>query len=106
MVSMLVPDKDGSLVDINVGFSSIEDYINAKDHPEKEISWDFIRLAFMSVADFAIIPIQDYLSIGSEGRMNIPSTLGGNWTWRMKEGLLKDELAFRIKNMVHLYGRG
>jgi len=81
-------------------------YINGKDHPEKEIPWDFIRLAFMSVADFAIIPIQDYLGIGSEGRMNTPSTLGDNWTWRMEDGLLKDELAIRIKNMVHLYGRG
>lgn len=59
----------------------------------------------MSVADYAIIPMQDYLGLGSEGRMNTPSTLGGNWTWRMNQGSLEDELALKIRNMIHLYGR-
>lgn len=80
-------------------------YVNAKHHSDLEIAWDFIRLAFMSVADYAIIPMQDYLGLGSEGRMNTPSTLGGNWTWRMNQGSLEDELALKIRNMIHLYGR-
>lgn len=80
-------------------------YLNAKNHQDQEIAWDFIRLAMSSVADYAIIPVQDYLGIGSEGRMNTPSTLGGNWTWRMEKDCLEDELAFKIRNMIHLYGR-
>jgi len=62
------------------------DYMNNADSPEEEISWDFIRLALSSVADLAVIPIQDYLELGGEARINLPSTLGGNWIWRMKEG--------------------
>ena len=80
-------------------------YIHGKNHSDLEIVWDFIRLAFMSVADYAIIPMQDYLGLGSEGRMNTPSTLGKNWIWRMKKGSMKDELAIQIRNMIHLYGR-
>ena len=71
----------------------------------KDIHWEFIRAALASVADTAIIPMQDYLGLGSETRINIPSTLGGNWTWRMAEDVLTDELAEKIRKMVKLYGR-
>ena len=47
-----------------------------------------IRSAFSSVADICIIPMQDVCSIGSEGRMNTPSTTGCNWTWRMDDSML------------------
>ncbi|OHE71742.1 MAG: 4-alpha-glucanotransferase, partial [Treponema sp. GWB1_62_6] len=45
--------------------------------------WRLIRLAYASVADFCVIPMQDVLGLGSEARMNTPSTIGGNWTWRL-----------------------
>jgi len=71
----------------------------------RDISWDLIRLAMSSVADTAIIPMQDYLGLGNEGRINIPSTLGGNWAWRMKEDAYTRELAKKIAGMTRLYGR-
>jgi 4-alpha-glucanotransferase len=59
----------------------------------------------MSVADTAIIPMQDYLGLGSSARINTPSTLGGNWCWRMKPDAYTKNLAETIKEMTVLYGR-
>lgn len=78
-------------------------YLNIK--AKKEIYWEFIRAALSSVADTAIIPVQDYLGLGSEARVNMPSTLGNNWKWRLKAGQLDDSLAERIREMTKLYGR-
>lgn len=78
-------------------------YLNIKTN--KNIEWEFIRAALSSVSDTAIIPMQDYLGLGSEARINTPSTLGDNWKWRMVQGQLCDELADKIYNMCKLYGR-
>lgn len=67
--------------------------------------WDFIRLALASVADTAIVPMQDVLGLGSAARMNVPSTIGSNWQWRMREDELRPELAERLSGMNRLYGR-
>lgn len=64
-----------------------------------------VRLALSSVANTAIIPLQDYLYIGKEGRINLPSTLGNNWVWRMKKNALTPALARKIKKQCTLYGR-
>ena len=64
-----------------------------------------IRLAMESVADLAIIPIQDYLEEDSDARINTPSTLGGNWIWKMKAEQLSDDLAKEIAELTALYGR-
>ena len=71
----------------------------------KEVNWQFIRLAMASVADTCIIPMQDYLGLGKEARINTPSTLGTNWKWRMAEGALSEELAARIYEMTKTYAR-
>ncbi len=71
----------------------------------QEPVWDFIRLALSSVADIAIIPMQDVLSLGSEARMNLPATIGNNWRWRMTADQLKPELAARLRQMNLDYGR-
>lgn len=71
----------------------------------KGIHWNLIRAALSSVADMAVIPMQDYLGLDGEARMNLPSTLGGNWKWRMKADACTDELAEGIRSMVKLYGR-
>lgn len=64
-----------------------------------------IRLAFMSVADYAVVPLQDVYSIGREGRMNTPSTLGKNWTWRMGYEHFSSEKAQWLRELSRLYAR-
>ena len=71
----------------------------------REINWDFIRLALMSVADTAIIPLQDVLGLGSEARMNRPATLGGNWVWRFRREMLTEEVKARLRELTMIYGR-
>ena len=70
-----------------------------------EINWDLIRLAFMSVADTAIVPVQDVLGLGSEARMNTPGTTSGNWRWRLAAGQLTEQHARRLAELGQLYGR-
>ncbi len=81
----------------------IEKYLNR--YEEKELTWELIRLAVSSVADTAIIPMQDYLELGNEARINTPSSLGTNWKWRMDKHALTDELAEKIYELTKLYGR-
>jgi len=78
-------------------------YLNLKR--SDSVAWIFIRSCMASVADTAIIPMQDYLGLGSEARINTPSTLGENWKWRMDEGAFTDELAGKIKELTQLYFR-
>ncbi len=70
-----------------------------------DVVWDFIRLAQSSVADTVIVPMQDVLGLGSEARMNFPSTGKNNWLWRMSEDQLKSAPAERLHEMILLYGR-
>jgi len=65
-----------------------------------------IREAWKSVAAWAVAPMQDILGLGAEARMNTPSTLGGNWTWRMAEGAFTPALAAELRELSRLYGRG
>jgi len=71
----------------------------------KNVVWTFIRAALSSVADTAVIPMQDYLELDDHARMNTPSTLGHNWRFRMKKEALTEELALKILNLTKLYGR-
>lgn len=80
-------------------------FMNLKRCAPEKLKWEFVRLAFSSVADTAVIPMQDYLGLGSEARINTPSTLGGNWEWRMKRDAFTEELAKEIREMTELYGR-
>ena len=64
-----------------------------------------IRSALGSVADTAVIPMQDYLELDGEARMNEPSTLGKNWKWRLVDGQLTDKLAKEIYSLTKVYGR-
>jgi 4-alpha-glucanotransferase len=70
-----------------------------------DIHWDFIRLAMASVADIAIFPIQDCLGLGSEARINIPSTLGSNWRWRMLPNEFTPVMISALGQLTRLYGR-
>jgi 4-alpha-glucanotransferase len=70
-----------------------------------DISWDLIKMGWSSVAVFALAPMQDFLSLDNRARMNYPSTLGGNWVWRMPSEALSEPLRNRIAEMNILYGR-
>lgn len=76
-----------------------------KLNEEEGCNWGFIRGALSSVAKLAVVQMQDYLGLGTEARMNIPSTIGGNWQWRVKQEALSDQLAQKINEAVKLYGR-
>ncbi|PAB59695.1 4-alpha-glucanotransferase [Anaeromicrobium sediminis] len=67
--------------------------------------WGFIRGTWSSVGNLAIGQMQDFLGLGSKSRMNIPSTIGGNWQWRVKKEDLTRDLAKNIYDMTKLYGR-
>ena len=58
-----------------------------------------------SVSDTCIYSMQDLLDLGNEARINVPSTLGGNWSWRMREGALTRELGERLLELTHTYCR-
>ena len=77
-------------------------YLNTKG---EEIHWDFIRAVLASVADTAIVPLQDLLGLGTEARMNLPNSTEGNWAWRYDSGQLSDEIAARLRKLTELYGR-
>ena len=77
--------------------------MNLKD--DAEACREMIRLAYAAVSDTCIIPVQDFLELGEEARINTPSTLGTNWTWRMKADALTDELAARMSELVRIYKR-
>ena len=70
-----------------------------------DIAWDMTRLALASVAETAIIPVQDLLSLSSEARMNFPGRPSGNWAWRLLPGQLTDFHAARLRGLTELYGR-
>jgi 4-alpha-glucanotransferase len=72
---------------------------------DENISWEMIKAAWSSVAEWAIAPMQDLLERGSEARMNFPSRAEGNWQWRITSDQLTSQLAERMREMNSLYGR-
>ena len=82
-----------------------EEYMDNAATPDKEKYWDFVRMAMLSVADTCVIPVQDYLGLDKEARINKPSTLGGNWLWRMSEGMLTEEVIEKIRRLTEISAR-
>jgi 4-alpha-glucanotransferase len=78
------------------------DYLNTDG---AEIHWDFIRSVLASVANTAIVPLQDLLGLGTEARMNLPNSTQGNWAFRFDSASLTDETGARLKHLTELYGR-
>ena len=72
---------------------------------EHGIQWAFIWLAFQSIANQAIIPLQDVLGLGNEARMNVPSQADGNWNWRYARDMLTEELGELLRGMTETYNR-
>lgn len=73
--------------------------------PDEGENWGMMRGIWASAARYTIVQMQDALGLGSEGRINTPSTTGENWQWRATPGYLTQELAHRLYRMTKLYGR-
>jgi 4-alpha-glucanotransferase len=82
--------------------SVYRDYL---DRDGSNVSWDFIRGVWSSVAMFGLAPIQDFLDLGNEARMNYPGNPSGNWMWRMSTKAQNPELQAKIKQLNYLYSR-
>ena len=67
---------------------------------QDEVSWSMIRAAYTSVADLAIVPMQDVLDLGSEARMNVPGVAKGNWTWQAPSDAFTPERAVRLRRLA------
>jgi len=78
-------------------------YLGLRD--DADVHWAFIRAAFASVADTAIVPLQDVLGLGSEARMNMPGRPEGNWRWRLEPGRLRPGVRDRLAELTVLYRR-
>ena len=70
-----------------------------------DIAWDLIRLAWSSVADYALAPLQDLLGLGTETRMNLPGRPTGNWGWRFRQEQVTDGLMDRLREQTELFNR-
>lgn len=80
-------------------------YLNNKNTDRSELHWDYIRLAMGCVAKLCVIPMQDYLGLGAEARINTPATLGTNWKWRMSSKFLTKPLAKKMYGITKLFAR-
>jgi 4-alpha-glucanotransferase len=78
------------------------DYLGADP---REIEWSLIRMAYNSVAERAVVPLQDVLGLGNEARMNTPAVPNGNWAWRARAEHFRPELAARLRRLAVLSGR-
>ena len=72
---------------------------------EEGYHWGMMKGAWGSVADLAVVTMQDVLGLGSKARMNTPSTLGCNWKWRMEADALSSKLAKKLRENMEMYGR-
>lgn len=80
-------------------------YRRYQDRDGSQVAWDMIRTTWRSVAVFALAPLQDFLDLGNEARMNFPGNPSGNWSWRMPIGAANASLAGRIHEINFLYER-
>ena len=81
-------------------------YLGAPDGDDgREIHWRMIRAIMGSVANVAIVPVQDLLGLGSNARMNQPGTATGNWSFRLEPGALTPAVADRLRDLSETYGR-
>ncbi|KIH77985.1 4-alpha-glucanotransferase [Geoalkalibacter ferrihydriticus] len=74
-------------------------------HGAQDMPWDLNRTAMAAVSNLCILPMQDILGLGADGRMNLPGEGTGNWDWRYQEDQLTNSVVQRLKEMTHLYGR-
>jgi 4-alpha-glucanotransferase len=81
---------------------SLRAYLNQSQGP---VHWEMVRLAYASVANTAMIPLQDLLGLGSEARMNYPGKTEGNWQWRLDPSISMNQMAVDLQKLAEIYGR-
>lgn len=81
------------------------EYLGKTELTTEQLCWEMIRMAFQSVCNLCVVPVQDYLCLGNEARINKPATVQGNWSWRMKDGAMTEALIAKIKRLTEVYGR-
>ena len=84
---------------------AVRRYLHRAPDAVEPLYWDFACMAMASVARWCIIPLQDWLGLDNRARINHPSTLGGNWRWRVTADVLTSRLAARIRTVTETYGR-
>lgn len=89
----------------NDGTDTKEFFIKYTGSNGSDVCKDLIRLAYSSIADIVIIPLQDFLRLGSEARMNFPGKPDGNWSWRFKWKQITDDLIDEIRTFVEIFER-
>lgn len=97
------PDDIRSTEEIKLAQEAV---LNITGGKVETIHTDLIKAAFSTKAQLAIAPLQDYLGLGSEARLNTPGTPGGNWRWRVLETQLTPEVCDNVADMVRASGRG
>ena len=98
-------DSTRTLEDVRKEHEFARAYLSFSSDDDSEINWVMIRAVMASVADVAIVPLQDVLGLGSEARMNLPGKVSGNWKWRYRPGALSGDLSARLRGLVSLYDR-
>jgi len=80
-------------------------YVDPAEQKTNEVAWELIRLAWSSKAGLAIAPLQDLLNLGVEGRMNLPGTAAGNWSWRCTEEMLEPSVFDSLRDLTSATAR-
>jgi len=81
----------------------VENYLGYK--LDENMPWSLIQLALASVANMAILPLQDIFELATEARMNVPGTTEGNWSWRFNGEMMREEVSARLHKLICSYGR-
>ena len=96
-------DSTRTLEDVRKEHALARAYLGLQD--DADIHWAMIRAVLASVADVAIVPLQDVLGLGTEARMNLPGKVSGNWKWRYRPGALNDQLSAKLRSLTTMYDR-
>ena len=83
----------------------IREYMECRDGSVEDLVDKIFKTAYASVADLVVFQMQDVLKIGNIGRMNLPSSMGTNWRWRMIDGQFGPNEIERLRYLCDIYGR-
>ena len=84
---------------------SVRHYLEDHFTPDEKLCYPLIASVLKSPAEITVIPMQDYLELSNDARINTPGKAFGNWNFRLNPASLSDELADRIRKMTKIYGR-
>ena len=83
----------------------IKEFLKVQNGNLEDIVDELFRTAYASVANVVIFQMQDILKVGNRGRMNLPSSMGTNWMWRMKKNQFGEREVERLRYLCDIYGR-